>query len=76
MMNELSEIEKEDNEKKTLMSESEAARFLGVHPITMARYRRAGVGPKHYFYPYGRIFYDKSDLIVWREDRIAIDRES
>jgi hypothetical protein len=70
------EINDEDEKCLNLMSENEAAKFLCLHPITLARYRRIGVGPVHYLYPHGRIYYDKKDVVAWLNERIRLDREA
>lgn len=37
------------------LNERQAAKFLGVHPTTLMRWRQDGLGPPHYEYPGTRV---------------------
>ena len=45
----------------------ETAEFLGVHPITLERYRRAGTGPRYLRLQQNVVRYRLADIIQWQE---------
>jgi hypothetical protein len=44
------------------LSTIEAAAFLSVHPVTLARWRMRGAGPKYYRNGYRSYWYSREDL--------------
>ena len=51
-----------------LLSTQQAAELLRVHPVTLAKYRAAGTGPKYLFHPRPRrniVRYRREDLLNW-----------
>lgn len=54
---------------KSVMTTVEAARHLGVCPLTLRRWFKKGVGPKYYLTPSGRFLLRRSELEAWIEGR-------
>ena len=48
------------------LSSSEAAELMGLHPVTLDRWRMEGNGPR-YFSPQGtrRVWYAEKDVLHW-----------
>lgn len=54
--------------EERMLDPVKAAEFVGVHKVTLARWRQAGTGPA-YEKPGGRIFYDLKVLEEWKKEQ-------
>lgn len=53
---------------EALMTLREMCQFVHVSPHTMRRWLTDGIGPKVLWTPKGRRRFQRSDVIVWREN--------
>ncbi|WP_297451782.1 helix-turn-helix domain-containing protein [uncultured Corynebacterium sp.] len=66
---ELGRAHQTDQSQPMSLNEKDAAKFIGVPHSTLQRWRRDGVGPKHY--RLGRpIFYTIAALEEWMENEV------
>ena len=54
-------------DQECLMTTNEVAKFIGVAPYTIAKYRMKKMGPKYLRMGIKTIRYRKSDVIAWLE---------
>lgn len=52
-----------------MMSNQEAAAYLGIKPDTLRKWRVRCMGPAYHRYGAGRTFYRKEDLDEWLKDK-------
>ena len=58
------------SDENQALNNAQAANFLGINPKTLANWRSLGLGPNYIRYgdgPKGRVVYDMSDLIAFRD---------